>query len=113
MRVRTRLTRAGLSAIAAVAVGSTALAAPATTFVAPLSGDQVQTDTTWSGDATRDLNDHGKWRATVTRGTEMDVLAGTYGTEREARRAAKAEAKARNEESGFMDGPGCEPPVLC
>lgn len=109
MTITSTLARAGLSLIAAAAVGSAAVAAPANAFVARSASDQVQTDTTWSGGATRDLETD-RWRPTITRGTETIVLDGSYGTEREARRAAKAEAKERN---GFMDGPGCQPPVLC
>lgn len=148
-----RLAVVGFLAAAAVAVGSVALAAPAsandtmtpvalaattgaattgaattgaattgaaTTVAQPVgtaaleaytSGLETvqQSSATWKGGAARDL-DTGTWRATITRG-DVTILLGHYETEKEARKAARKEARELN---GVMDGPGCDPPfVLC
>lgn len=135
MHLRSSLTMAGLAAVAAVVVGSLALAGPASANVAtdPVSvsastitpqtetpgttvtqpdGGEAQasssSDDKWTGGAAKDL-ETGHWRATVTRGDETRVF-GTYATEDEARKAGRKKAKELN---GVVDGPGCEPPVLC
>lgn len=130
MRIYSRLTVVGFMTAAAFAVGSVALAAPAsatetmmpvrTTVTDPVgvtalaaysSGTQAvqQSGAKWRGGAARDL-DTGTWRATVTRG-EVTILLGHYETEKEARKAGRKEARELN---GVMDGPGCDPPfVFC
>jgi hypothetical protein len=109
MRTANRLAVIGLSAAAAFFIGSFVLAVPAsasagtTAVVAFASGD------TWKGGAARDL-ETGTWRATITRG-DTTILLGHYDTEKEAKQAARKEARELN---GVMDGPGCDPPfVLC
>ncbi len=133
MRVFGRLTVVGLTTAAAVAVGSVALAAPAsandpmmpvasittTTLAQPVGTalesltsappTMLQSSAKWKGGAARDL-DTGTWRATITRG-DVTILLGHYETEKEARKAGRKEARELN---GVMDGPGCDPPfVLC
>ena len=139
MRMASRLTVVGLVTAAAVAVGSVAFMAPAsandamiptapsatTTAFQPIgstalephtSGPQAgepqtseQSSAKWKGGAARDL-DTGTWRATITRG-DVTMLLGHYETEKEAKKAARKEARELN---GVMDGPGCDPPfVLC
>jgi hypothetical protein len=110
--MRSTFMRVGLGAllaVAAVAGASSLLAAPASAR-APVVAQAAasSSDGEWEGGAARDL-ESGHWRAYVTNGTDTEVF-GTYATEREARRAGKAEAKRRN---GFVDAPECEPPILC
>jgi hypothetical protein len=104
-----RLAVVGLGAAMAFVVGSFVLTAPASAsaptnaVVAFASGDK------WKGGTARDL-ETGTWRATITRG-ETTILLGHYDTEKEAKKAARKEARELN---GVMDGPGCDPPfVLC
>jgi hypothetical protein len=115
--MRSTFIRVGLGALVAVA----AAAVTSAMFVSPASAQApivAQASAAgdaggqWEGGAARDMDsgEPGVWRAFVTNGTETEVL-GTYGTEREARRAGKAEARKRNK--GFVDAPECEPPILC
>jgi hypothetical protein len=111
--VPSNLMRVGLGALIAVAAAgaSLTLAAPASAQ-APVVAQASNAGSQWEGGAARDMDsgEPGVWRAFVTNGTETEVF-GTYGTEREARRAGKAEARKRNK--GFVDAPECEPPILC
>jgi hypothetical protein len=52
--------------------------------------------------------DSGDWRATVSNG-EVTMLLGHYSTEKEARKEGKKKARELN---GFVDGPGCDVPVV-
>jgi hypothetical protein len=99
---------------AALAVGSWALVSPASAEVsataeATTGAVQIQSSGTWTPGTEQDGD--GNWVAYIEccdGFLREDV--GTYETRREARRAAKAAAKEAN---GVVDGPGCEPPVLC
>jgi hypothetical protein len=108
--------RVGLGALIAAAAAvttSVTFAVPASAQTPIVAQASSADDSRWTGGAAKDMNsgDPGYWRAYVTNGTDTEVLAGHYGTEREARKAGKAEARARNK--GFVDAPECEPPILC
>jgi hypothetical protein len=115
--MRSTFMRVGLGAliaVAAAAVTSVMSVSPASAQVpiVALAASAGDSDGRWEGGAARDMDSGypGVWRAYVTNGTETEVW-GTYGTEREARKAGKAEARKRNK--GFVDAPECEPPILC
>lgn len=134
MRLRREVTLAGI-ATAAIAVGSLAFAGTASanevsdpvpvstgatvlqTAIAGTTGtqsDDVETDEsrkkrTWTGGAAYD-EDSGKWRAYVTDGRQSAVF-GSYDNKEDAQNQGEAQADAMN--GKVVDGPGCEPPVLC
>src|SRR5688500_4715281 len=109
MRTAHRLAVVGLSTAVAFVIGSFVLTAPASANAETAAVVAFASDGTWKGGAARDL-ETGTWRATVTRG-DTTLLLGHYDTEKEARKAARKEARELN---GVMDGPGCDPPfVLC
>jgi hypothetical protein len=113
--MRSNLMRVGLGALIAVAAAAGAsllLAPPASAAVVAQASSAGDSEAQWEGGAAREMESGvpGYWRAYVTNGTTTEVF-GTYGTEREARKAGKAEARKRNKQ--FVDAPECEPPILC
>jgi hypothetical protein len=113
MRTKSRLTAAGVTVAAALAVGAVAFATPAVT-AAPSSTTQVQAGLfkkrEWTGSAALD-KETGLWRAYITNGRDSALLPSTYADEDAAKNDAQATADRMN--GNFMDGPGCQPPVLC
>jgi hypothetical protein len=104
-----RLAVVGFGAAMALFIGSFVLAVPASASAQTTAVVTFASGDSWKGGAARDL-ETGTWRATITRG-ETTILLGHYDTEKEARKAARKEARELN---GVMDGPGCDPPfVLC
>ena len=122
---RTAVTGGVMAAV--LAVGSWALVSPASAEVTTEAAStvvlqpqipgvtgtggamQIQASSTWTPGTEQD--DDGNWVAYIECcGGFIREDVGTYETRREARRAARDAAKEAN---GVVDGPGCDPPVLC
>lgn len=106
---RTAVTGGLMAAV--LAVGSWTLASPAAAdaFAAAEVTTAAASSSTWTPGTEEDGD--GNWVAYIECcGGFIREDVGTYETRREARRAAKDAAKEAN---GVVDGPGCEPPILC